>query len=163
MDLLISGDLKGIIDVLVFMEESEKKIADFYHACGEMFPGHQAFWFGIESQEHKHVIFIQKMKQIIEKKPENFEKGRPFNIMAAKTIIAGINSNTTKVKTGQLKMINALSLARDNEQSFIESKYNEIVKTDDIQYMTLVNEIVTETNKHRQEIDTMIALLKSQA
>lgn len=161
MDLMVSGDLKGIIDVLLFMEQSENAISDYYRVCGQQFPEHREFWSAIESQEQKHAIFIQKMKQIIEKKPENFEKGRPFNIMAAKTIIAGILNNTAKVKAGGLKMITALSLARDSEQSFIESKYSEVVKTDDIEYMSLVNEIVTDTNKHRQEIDRMIASIKS--
>ena len=162
MDLSISGDLKGILDVLAFMEESEKQIADFYHSCGEIWAEHQAFWFDIERAEQKHVLNIRKMKKIIEKKPENFEKGRPFNIMAAKTLISGILSTTAKVKAGQLTMINALSLARDNEQAFIESKYNEIVKTDDIEYMTLVKEIVKDTMAHRMEIDRKLAATRSQ-
>ncbi len=57
-------------------------------------PNTREFWFGIDTQEKKHVLYIQKMKAIIEKKPQHFEKGRPFNIMAAQTIIKGVQSNT---------------------------------------------------------------------
>ncbi len=35
-------------------------------------------------------------------------------------------------------MINALAIARDSEQSIIESRYNEVVKTEDVEYLTLV-------------------------
>lgn len=35
MDIKTSGDLKGILDVLSRMEESERAIADFYRICGD--------------------------------------------------------------------------------------------------------------------------------
>lgn len=161
MDLLISGDLKGILDVLSHMEENENTIAAFYHTCGEVFAQQGEFWFDIEAQERKHALYIQKMKAIIEKKPEHFEKGRPFNIVAARTIIQGVQANTAKVRAGQLNMINALAIARDNELAIMESRYNEVVKTADIEYLTLVKEIVEDTAKHKQRIDSMFAKIKN--
>ncbi len=160
MDLLASGDLKGILDVLNHMEQSEKTIAEFYHACAKAFSQHQEFWLDIEAQEQKHVLYIGKMKAIIEKKPEHFEKGRPFNIMAVLTIIKGIQDNTIKVRSGQMQLVNVLSIARDNEQAIMESRYNEVVKTEDIEYLTLVKEIVEDTARHKQEIDKMFAAMK---
>ncbi len=59
MDLLISGDLNGILDVLDHMEQSENVIADFYHACGEIWAQHAQFWFGIETQE-KNISSISR-------------------------------------------------------------------------------------------------------
>lgn len=160
MDLLVSGDLKGILDVLDQMEQSELVVAEFYHACGEIWPQHQEFWFGIDAQEHKHALYIQDMKTIIQNKPQHFEKGRPFNIMAAQTIIKGVQNNTAKLRSGQLKIINALAIARDNEQSFMEARYNEVVKTEDIEYLTLVKQIIQDTIAHKLQIDRMFAAIK---
>lgn len=160
MNLLISGDLKGILDVLDHMEQNETTIAEFYHACGEAFAGHREFWSGIEEQELKHAGYIQRMKAIIGKKPEHFEKGRPFNIMAARTIISGVQNNTAKLRSGQLQMINALAIARDNEQAIMESRYNEVVKTEDVEYLTLVKEIVEDTAGHKLRIDKMFAEIR---
>lgn len=160
MDLLVTGDLKGILDVLDHMEQSEIAVADFYHACGEAYTRNQEFWFNIEAQERKHARYIQQMKAIIEKKPEHFEKGRPFNILAARTIIMGVKNNADKARSGQLPIINALAIARDNEQAMMESRYNEVVKTEDIEYLTLVKEIVQDTVQHKQQIDRMFATIK---
>ena len=160
MNLLVTGDLKGIMDVLGYMEQTETVVADYYHACGEVFTRHQGFWFGIAEQEEKHAVFIERMKIIIEKKPEYFEKGRPFNIMAAQTLIKGVGNNAVKVRAGQLPLVNALAIARDNEQAFMEAKYNEVVKTDDTEYQTLVNEIVADTIAHKAHIDRMFAELR---
>ncbi|MDD3845360.1 MAG: hypothetical protein PHC90_03265 [Syntrophorhabdaceae bacterium] len=156
MDLLASGDLKGILDILSVLEESEKAIAEFYRTCGEIWTERQEFWLGIEREEMKHINNLQKMKDIIARKPDRFEKGRPFNIMAAQTLIKGIETNTAKVKAPEFRMANALFMARDNEQSFIESRYNEIVRTQDIEYLTLVNEIVKDTVIHKTTIDREI-------
>ena len=157
MSLLNAGDLKGIVDVLSRMEMTEAVVAGYYHACGEIFTRHQAFWFGIADQENKHAVYIQKMKAIIEKKPEYFEKGRPFNIMAAQTLIKGLEASTVKVRSGQVSLINALAIARDNEQAFMEAKYNEVVTTDDIEYQALVNEIIADTVAHKAHIEKMFA------
>lgn len=160
MNLLISGDLKGILDVLGHMEQNEQTIAEFYHICSEAFARYREFWAGIEVQERKHALYIQKMRAIIEKKPEHFEKGRPFNIMAAQTIIKGTQNNTVRLRSGQLQMINALAIARDNEQAIMESRYNEVVKTEDVEYLTLVREIVEDTAGHKLEIDRMFTTIK---
>lgn len=160
MNLLVSGDLRGILDVLDHMERSEAVLSEYYRACGEVFAQHRAFWFGIAEQEKKHARNIRHMKDIIEKKPENFQKGRPFNIVATQTLIKGVENNTVKVRSGELHVINALAIARDNEQAFMEAKYNEIVETDDIEYRTLVNEIVTDTAAHKTHIDSMFAELR---
>lgn len=161
MDLLSTGDLKGILDVLSSMEEAEKTIAEFYRVCGELWIERQDFWSAIEEDERKHVRHLGTMKEIISRKPQRFEKGRPFNIMAVQTLIKGIQNNIAKTKAGELKMSGALFIARDNEQSFLESRYNEVVKTEDIEYLTLVNTIVRETVNHKASIDREIRNIRN--
>ena len=160
MDIMTSGDLKGILDVLSYLEKTENAIAEFYRTCSETWVNEREFWSSIEEEERKHAENIQKMSEIISKKPERFEKGRPFNIMAVQTVINGIQNNILKVKNGQLPRNNALFVARDNEQSFMEFRYNEIVKTEDVEYMTLVKEIVQDTGTHKSRIDTEIKKIK---
>jgi hypothetical protein len=61
-----------------------------------------------------------------------------------------------------IQMINALAIARDNEQAFMEAKYNEVVRTDDIEYQALANEIIADTIAHKVHIDRMFTELKKQ-
>lgn len=156
MDLIASGDLKGILDVLSFMADVERALAELYHACGETWDDGHGFWSGIEDEENKHARNIESMKDIISRKPERFEKGRPFNIMAAQTLIRGIRGNIDKVRTGTIQRKNALFMARDMEQSMMEQRYGEVVKTEDIEYLGLMKEIISDTVTHKARIDAEI-------
>ncbi|NLT22344.1 MAG: hypothetical protein GXX82_04790 [Syntrophorhabdus sp.] len=156
MDLTTSGELSGILNVLSFMAEAESALAELYHVCGEAWQDTRAFWSGIEEEENRHARNIERMKDIITQKPERFERGRPFNIVAVQTFVKGIRGNTEKVRTGALQRRNALFLARDLEQSIMEQRYGEIVKTGDTEYLGLMKEIISDTVTHKARIDAEI-------
>ncbi len=54
-----------------------------------------------------------------------------------------------------------LFIARDIERSLIEARYDEIVKTNDIEYQNLVKRIVSQTVVHKGMIDKKIATVKN--
>jgi len=156
MDIHASGDLRSILDILVHMEETELAVSEFYALCANTWPLDSQFWKELADEELKHKINIETMRRIISTKAEHFEKGRPFNIFAIQTMITGIRSNIERLKKGELRENHAVSIARDIEQSFIEFRYSEIVKTDDVEYNTLVENIVKETAQHKIKIERKI-------
>ena len=153
MDIHASGDLKGILDTLIHMEEMEHVVSEFYIVCADTWLTDRAFWAELSDEEQEHRNNIVTMHQIISNKPEHFEKGRPFNIFAIQTMLTGLRNTIEKIRQHDLSENNALSIARDIEQSFIEFRYSEIVKTADIEYNTLVQKIVNETAQHKIKID----------
>ncbi len=156
MDIHVSGDLKGILDTLIHMEEMEKAVSELYMSCADTWPADRIFWAELSDEEREHRNNIVRMHQIISNKPEHFEKGRPFNIFAIQTMLTGLRNNIEKIRNHDLSENNALSIARDIEQSFIEFRYSEIVKTADIEYGTLVQKILKETAQHKIKIDQKI-------
>jgi hypothetical protein len=157
MGINITGVLKGILDTLVLMRETERVVSEFYALCADTWPVDLQFWTKLSREELEHENNIARMHQIVSDKPEHFEKGRPFNVFAVQTMITGIRNNIEKLKKGEIREDNAILIARDIEQSFIEFRYSEIVKTADIEYNTLVQKIVKETMQHKREIDHKIA------
>jgi hypothetical protein len=153
MDIHFSGDLKGILDTLVRMEESEQVVSEFYQLCADTWPVDFQFWAALSKEELGHRDNLVTMHQIVSSKPEHFENGRPFNVFVIQTMIAGIQDNIQKLRKGEIRENNALLIARDIEQSFIEFRYSEIVKTNDVEYNTLVQNIVKETAQHKGKID----------
>jgi hypothetical protein len=153
MDIHSSDDLKGILDTLVRMEEAEQIVSEFYQLCADMWPANVQLWAELSVEEIEHKNNIVTMRQIVSNKPEHFEKGRPFNIFAIQTMITGIHSNIERLKKGEISENNAIFIARDIEQSFIEFRYSEIVKTADVEYNTLVQKIIRETAQHKTKID----------
>ena len=153
MDIHSTGDIKGILDTIKYMGEMEEAVSTLYSAYAERWPGSSGFWNELAQEETGHKEYLEKMARIISERPNHFEKGRPFNVFAIKTSISGILANLQKVKNGEHTEKNAMAIARDLEQSFIESRYNEIVKTDDVEYNTLVRTITGETEKHRIKVE----------
>lgn len=149
MDIKISGDLKGILELLTAMAETELIISKFYEACSELSQETLAFWDGISKAEIKHSENIRKMIDVISTKPERFEKGRPFSIFAIKTFNDGVKNHINRLKNGEVEQNKCFFIARDIEQSLLENRYGEIVKTDDIEFKTLIGEIVSETEEHK--------------
>ena len=50
----------------------------------------------------------------------------------------------------------ALFILRDVEQSLLESKYTEILKTNDLEYNDLVKEIMAQTEGHKKMLSRKI-------
>jgi hypothetical protein len=156
MDVHASGVLKGILDTLVHMKETEQVVAEFYRLCADTWPADLQFWTELFKEELEHENNIATMYRIVSDKPEHFEKGRPFNNFAVQTMITGVRNNIEKLKKGEIREDKAIMIARDIEQSFIEFRYSEIVKTADIGYDKLVQKIVKETAQHKMKIDIKI-------
>lgn len=152
MGIVSTHDLSNILETLLLMEEMESAVSAFYKECAAKWPLNSEFWISLANEELRHKTNIEKMRSIVSGYPQDFEKGRPFNMVATKTIINGIVQNTNKVKMEEITEHTALSIALDIEKSFIESRYMEILKTDSPEYTALVSEVSRETQQHRSRI-----------
>ncbi|MEI8172512.1 MAG: hypothetical protein WCH07_03385 [Deltaproteobacteria bacterium] len=157
------ADIERITKVLESMIQYELTLSDFYKQCADIWTEDQAFWQNLAHAEVGHAENIQKMREIITKKQQNFEAGRPFNPIAVNTAMAGLKDNVTRLTSGAFPCEKMLIIARDIEQSILESHYTEIVKTADIEYQTLMKNILSQTYEHRMIIQKKIDEIKSNA
>ncbi|HOV89233.1 MAG TPA: hypothetical protein PKW07_00795 [Syntrophorhabdaceae bacterium] len=152
MNIKISGELSGIIEVLKKMAMFEMTIAELYSICANTWEEDAEFWLDIWRDEIRHAQFINRIIEIISKKPENFEKGRPFNVFGLETTINDINAKIQMIKNKEISNENILFIVKDYENGYLEDRYSEIVKTDDIEYKTLMQNIANETGRHKDKI-----------
>ena len=157
------ADIEKITKVLEAMIQYELLLSDFYKHCADVWMEDQALWNHLATAENRHADNIQKMKDIIVKKQESFAIGRPFNLIALNTAAAGLKDNTRRLALGELSRDKMLVMARDIEQSVLESNYAEIVKTSDIEYNTLMKDILSQTHEHKKIILEKIAEMKAKA
>lgn len=149
---LSDRDLRTMVDTLVAMEEMESAVSILYKECADKWPSNREFWNRLADEEMHHAENIEMMRTIISQKPREFEKGRPFNIVATRTAIQGIRHDTDQIKAGDIQEEKALHIALDIENSFIESRYAEILKTSNTEYMNLVEQVSHESQVHRSRI-----------
>jgi len=157
---MITADIEKIIKVLETMNQYELTLSDFYKQCAAIWTEDQVFWRNLAHAEAEHSENIQKIMEIISKKQERFELGRPFNPIALNTAMTGLKDNTRRLTSGAFSFEKTLIMARDIEQSILESHYTEIVKTADLEYQTLMKGILSQTYEHKKIIQEKIDALK---
>ena len=154
-------ELTTTSEILKNMGELELAIGELYQTCGQLWPEHKEFWMDMGQAEFKHADNIDRMSKIISERPEDFELGRSFSPIAIKTFISGVKSNIQRLKEKESSEINALFLAHDIEQSYLESKYVEITKTEDKEFKSLTSGIYSDTVFHREYLNKKIRELTS--
>jgi hypothetical protein len=157
------ADIEKLTKVMESMIQCELLLSDFYKHCADVWTDDQELWNTLAIAEIRHADHIQKMKDIVVRKQESFALGRPFNLIALNTVAAGLKDNAIRLKLGGLSREKILIMARDIEQSVIESNYAEIVKTADVEYSTLVNVIIEQTYEHKKTISGKIAEMQGKA
>ncbi len=142
--------LENILAILKIMKELELTAAEFYRTCGEIWIIEKDFWINMEQSELRHAQNIDLMIKISLEKPEKFELGHPFKHPAVQTFISGVKSNIQRLRSRQLSKGKTLFVARDIEESVLESKYMEIIRTNDPEFQTLMKQIVSDTQTHKE-------------
>lgn len=153
------ADLTSTLESLKIISQLELAMAEFYRACAEAWEAEKAFWLSLEQQELHHIHNLAKMANILTQRQARFERNRSFNVAAVQTFISYVKTTTQGVQSGQLAKPDSsrvLTIARDMEQSILESKYAEIVKTSDVEYQTIVRKILSDTAAHKKGIEAQI-------
>jgi hypothetical protein len=153
-------DPKDIRQVMAVMAELELKVSEFYRECGDQWPQDKEFWSDLEKDEIAHSGILRKMADLFSASPERFEANRPYNTATISLAMAGVQSHLQKLKQGQIQAGNILFVARDLEQSLLETKPGEILKTADGEYGTLLREITSQTQTHKSRLQKRIEDLK---
>ena len=144
------GQLKSILDILEVMKELELAAAEFYRTCGEIWIIERDFWINMEQSELKHAQNIDLMIKVFSEKPEKFELGRPFKSPAIQTFISGVRSDIQRLRSRGLSKGKTLFVARDIERSILESRYMEIIRTNEPEFRTLMEQILLDTVTHQE-------------
>lgn len=152
MDIRAAGELPGILNVLGKMAMFETKMAELYSICAVTWEEDCQFWLDIWKDEISHALYINNIIEIVARKPQVFEKGRPSNVSDVQAIVTGIINTIERLQNGEITKEKLLSIANGLENGFLEDKYSEIVKTDDLEYNTLMRKIIEDTAKHKEKI-----------
>jgi hypothetical protein len=152
--------MQNTLLVLTNLEQLEKTVSLLYQIAAQQWPADADLWNNMAGDETKHSEYIKSLAGMLAKNPDNFNINRPINIVAINSSVSWINKNIADIKSGSFNNSKMFFLARDIEQSILESKYSEFLKTNDVEYNELVKLIIRETVVHKKMIDDRIANLK---
>ncbi len=106
----------------------------------------------MEQSERKHAQNIDLMIKISSEKPERFDLGHSFKLPAIRTFISGVKGDIQRLRNRQLSKGTTLFVARDIEESILESKYMELIQTKEPEFQALMEQIVSDTRTHKERL-----------
>jgi len=151
-----SADIESVLSVLEAMADAELAVAEFYGACSRTWESEQGFFAALSRDEMRHAADVRALARILADKPEQFQSLRHFHKAAVQTFVAGVKESAARVHRGETPLERVLHVALDMEKSILESRFTEIVKTEEIEYQTLARRIMDETRAHKANIERRI-------
>jgi hypothetical protein len=142
----------------------EETMAAFYQACGSLATAEAPSWRELELAERRHMEQVQRLAAMVTERPARFEQNPAFKAAALRSVIAYVDAALARLQSGQAPtdLRRLLSLARDLEQSILESRYPEVVKTADLEFQGLARGLVADTAAHKGQIMARLAALPAQ-
>lgn len=148
-------ELERVTGILGLMSEAEAAVRDFYMACAVCWEKESDLWRDFAEEEAGHVRILERMTSLITGSPELYSVNRPFNLSAYRAFISQVRFNTEEVSRGVMPNAKAVDIAGDIEKSILESKIQELVSTEEKEYLDLVAEIINQTRRHRDVVKAM--------
>ncbi len=153
-------NLEELLEVLKVMEQFEISISILYKICSQKWQKDADFWLSLNKDEIKHSENVKELADIIKNRigsKATFLHNRPFTISSVQSAINGAIETAERVKNEDIPQKKVLAIALDIENSALERKYSELIKTDDIEYQTISKTIDEETKTHRDKIEKKLA------
>ena len=144
-----------IKEILEPLRDLEIAIGYLYEACADIFPNNADFWLALKAEEEGHARNIVEMIEIIYNKPHTFDLGSPIRKEAVQTFSDGVKETLEKIKNGKLEKERILIILKDIERGLIESKYFDVLKSEDVTYNRFLIKIRQETFAHRARLEAL--------
>ncbi len=155
--------MKTTLDALNLMMECENTVSEFYKLCSEQYSQNRTFWADLSREELAHAQVIEKLIQLIRLRPSEFAPGKSTPIDAIKTFINRVHSNIETVNKAELSEDKVLFMAYQIENTFIELQYTEVVDTQNQEYKSLLDQVMSDTHEHNKKVLKILKKMKAEA
>lgn len=139
--------------------EHEKSVAHLYTIYAELFPEYRSFWDNLVREEERHIQIVADLFEKVDNQTIFLNEAR-FKERPLELSLNYIKEVTEKASMGNITMINALSVARDIEGAFIDSKFYEIFAGDSVWFKHYMSRLEQETRAHRQSVHDLLLKIK---
>ncbi|MCB4791368.1 MAG: hemerythrin domain-containing protein [Elusimicrobia bacterium] len=152
-------ELQNILAVFNTLVEFKTTVLHFYEACASCYMEDRSFWDSLVEEERHKIQDIKRMAAIINERPDKFEVGEQFKSDLTQIFSLYAKNNIRKVKNCSLSKRDALITGLNIELSSTSTKYNEIVRTSDFEYLGIAKDVTSNILVHRSKLNKKINAL----
>ena len=146
-------------DLLEMLRRHEMAIMGLYESFAAKFSKYHDLWQGLMKDEQRHALWIEKLRsypaigswliQNVKVKPQ-----------AIKSSIEYVESQARTAREGDMKLMQALAIARDLENALIEKQFSRLNNSSSKEINSIMTALAAETGKHRDKLAEAIDLEK---
>ncbi|MDX9913490.1 MAG: hypothetical protein RBS77_02835 [Candidatus Moranbacteria bacterium] len=140
-------------DVIELMRSYELFLKDLYHFFAQKIPQEKEFWLRLSEEENKHAYWLEVLGMNIEKRGISLNGDDRFNLPLIKSSIEHVKEALDDFKKIELSFFDALTFAKDIENSMIEKKFFEVFYGIDDDFDRVMKLLKEETKKHSERIE----------
>ena len=141
-----------ILNIMGKLRQLESSMARYYLSCSEAWEEASSFWMELAVEEERHEKIIEDLCKIIDLHPGRFEEGLTIEPSAVESYIATIEEVTSDILKRKSSLHEALSFALKMEESILEGRFFEAVRSEDTGFARLVEVLADDLARHRQQI-----------
>lgn len=149
-------------DALSMLIRHEGIIGELYQTFASIFSDRADFWQSLAEDEQRHAEQLDELRS----NPITSTwllYSSPFKIQAIHTAISYIENQIERAKDGNLSDVQALSIAKDLENSLLERQFSSLINTAPIEIKPTIVSLANETERHlKQVVEAISSLAKSQ-
>jgi len=149
-----------LLESLGLLAEAERAVGGLYEAWAQRWAPDAEFWKQTAQEEERHAQTMESLRAMLQARPGAFAPGRLLHPTAIKTFIKGVKWQQDRVGRGEIPASNFWFVARDIETALIESRFMEIMKTEDPECHELLGRVQADTARHLGSINERLAQLK---
>jgi len=154
-------DVKNWVTILGKMARIENALTELYRRAGVACASDADFWGNMAGEEANHAAVIGAMANlVIKRKGAGFSSNRVFTVAALDTFQKIVEGTLSSLKDGKLNGKKVYYAAKDLESALMETRYWQLLKTEDQGYMDLMRLVEDETMAHRARLEERIRSLQ---
>lgn len=144
--------------ILDALHEIELIVAELYRRFSHSFVQDRVFWENLSQDEESHAVMVTELKNTLLKNGSAFELGK-INFLALNTYRQGIESQLGRLQRGELRRQSAFFIARNFEKTRIEHHFYELIRSENPDYLAILDKILKENEFHLQKLENYIKTL----
>jgi hypothetical protein len=150
------SQLENIVNILSAIGKLESTLGELYAECARKYPEEIGFWEGLSQEEIKHAEDISRAASIFSQNSSIFRQTGPYNTTVLDNVTRYVKDIQAKLTQGNMSKKDLLVIVRDIEQSVLETKGLDFLKTDHVEYMAILKRIADDTMRHKKRLSERI-------
>ena len=144
----MNQDEPEVLELLIRHELAVKRL---YEVFASEFAVRGDLWQGLARDEQGHADRLERLR------PQSTEVGRLWHDSGLKpqavaSSIAYVDGQRTRAEQGGLRLLQALSIARDLENALIEDQFSKLSGLANMEIGSVLADLAAETERHRKTI-----------